>query len=252
MKIFYYDRTFEGLLTAIFDAYSRKIFPDRLLKNGEIAPLFAEISHTVISSNENALRVWRGLQRKLPKNICNMLIYVWMSELEGSDALLFRYICKTFDSDCPIAGNFGDSDVLEVRNIARKVAHEALYVKQFVRFGKTADGIFFAPVSPIYNALPLTVDHFTNRFADQQWIVYDMRRKYGFYYDLRRTTEITFSDSLPHDGKPDESLMATDEKLFQDLWKNYFKALTIMERINPRLHRQNMPVRFWKYLTEKQ
>ena len=45
--------------------------------------------------------------------------------------------------------------------------------------------------------------------------------------------------------------MAEDEQLFQQLWRTYFKTIAIKERINPKLHRQNLPVRFWKYLTEK-
>ena len=53
-------------------------------------------------------------------------------------------------------------------------------------------------------------------------------------------------------GMLDESLMDKDEKLFQQLWKTYFKAICIKERLNPRKHRQDMPVRYWKYLTEKQ
>ena len=36
------------------------------------------------------------------------------------------------------------------------------------------------------------------------------------------------------------------------LWKEYFNAINIKERNNPKLHRQNLPVRYWKYLTEKQ
>ena len=32
MVIFFYDKTFEGLLTAVFDAYNRKTFPQRLMK----------------------------------------------------------------------------------------------------------------------------------------------------------------------------------------------------------------------------
>ena len=31
MTVFVYDKTFEGLLTAVFDAYSRRSFPDLLL-----------------------------------------------------------------------------------------------------------------------------------------------------------------------------------------------------------------------------
>jgi len=252
MIIFRYDKTFEGLLTCVFDAYSRKAFPDRLLAENDIAPLFTQECHTVISSEEKSGRVWEGLRKKLPDKAGNMLLYVWLSELEGIDELLFRYICKTFGHKGAFAYNFGDTDVLEVEKIARKVAHEALYIKQFLRFQKAADDIFFAPVRPLYNALPLAIDHFTDRFADQQWVIYDLRRKYGYYYDLHTTREITFTDAdSTLREKLDESLMAEDEKLFQELWKGYFKALTIKERMNPRLQRQHMPVRFWRYLTEK-
>lgn len=253
MTLFFYDKTFDGLLSAVFDAYNLKLFPEKLLQEGDIAPIFTDTTHTVVTQEGHSKRVWQALQRKLQKNVCNMLMHVWLSELDGSDELLFRYICKTFATTKKIEYNFGDADILEVEKIARKVSHEALYIKQFVRFQKAADNIFFAPIKPIYNALPLAIDHFTDRFADQQWVIYDLRRKYGFFYDLHITREITFTDG-DHllNGKLDESLMAEDEKLFQDLWKGYFKAMTIKERINPRLQRQHMPTRFWQHLTEKQ
>ena len=53
-------------------------------------------------------------------------------------------------------------------------------------------------------------------------------------------------------GKLDEKLLAEDEKLFQEMWRSYFKALTIKERKNPKLQRQHMPRRYWKYITELQ
>ncbi|MDR2145162.1 MAG: TIGR03915 family putative DNA repair protein [Tannerella sp.] len=252
MSVFFYDKTFEGLLCAVFDAYSLKIFPEKLLQSGEIAPMFTDKSHTVVSNSAHSKRVWSGLLKKTDNYVCNMLVYVWLSEINGTDELLFRYMCKIFGTSQKVAYNFGDADMLEVGKIARKVAHEALYIKQFVRFQKTADDIFFAPIRPIYNALPLTVNHFTDRFADQQWIVYDLRRKYGYFYDLHTTREITFADDNHLiSSKIDESIMAKDEKLFQEMWKGYFKAMAIKERINPRLHRKNMPARFWKELTEK-
>lgn len=46
-------------------------------------------------------------------------------------------------------------------------------------------------------------------------------------------------------------MLAENEVLYQRLWKRYFKAITIRERINPKLHRQHLPRRYWKYLTEK-
>lgn len=253
MLAYYYDKTFDGLLTAVFDAYSRKTFPDKLVGEGGIEPLFTDERYTVITQQDRANRVWVALQKIQSALACNMLTYVWLSEVEGYDDLLFRYICKTFNSKQSIETNFGDPDVLVVHQLAKKVNGEKHSLKQFVRFQKAADEIYFAPVAPRYNSLPLAVNHFADRFSDQRWVIYDVRRHYGFYYDLKNVAEITLDDdSQLLGGKLDEKLMAEDEKLFQELWKGYFKAMTIKERINLKLHRQHMPKRFWKFLTEKQ
>lgn len=254
MIVFYYDKTFEGLLTAVFDAYSRKSFPSQLLAIGEVAPLFVEEEHTVVTDVESAKRVWHGLERRLSHAACSMLTNAWLSEEKEIDLVLFQYIRKCFDST--IAGfemNFGDEDVLHLLKVAKRVGHEAHYLVMFIRFQKANDELFFAPVSPKCNALPLVIDHFTDRFSDQKWLIYDVKRHYGFYYNLSEVKEVTLEDD-EHllTGELDEALMADDEKLFQNLWKGYFGAMTIKERINPHLQRQHMPKRFWKFLTEKQ
>jgi probable DNA metabolism protein len=253
MIIFHYDKTFEGLLTAVFDAYNRKTFPDKLLEEDELEPLFVDESYTVLTQTDKANRVWKALEKKLQRTTRNMITHVWLSELPASDELIFRYIRKTFDSKQSIELNFADDDVLQMRNVAQKVDREKHRMIEYVRFQKAADDIFFAPVSPDHNCLPLTMEHFKDRFADQKWIIYDIKRNYGFYYDLKTVTEMTLdSTNLFPEGKLDEELMAKDEKLFQELWKGYFKSMTIKERINLKLQRQHLPKRYWKYLTEKQ
>ena len=136
----------------------------------------------------------------------------------------------------------------------QKGKRERTRVLQFMRFQKTVEGIYFGIMEPLYNVYPLTIDHFRDRFADQRWLIYDGKRKYGYYYDGKEVNEITFTD--PHQqhlltGKLEDSLLDKDEKLFQQLWKSYFKAICIKERLNPVKHRKDMPVRYWKYLTEK-
>ena len=253
MTIFFYDKSLEGLLSAIFDAYKNKLFPDKLLGFNEIPPIFIDHSHTVVTEEIHSSRVWGALERKLSQTAFHMITLAWLSEEPGSDEMLFRYIRKAIDAPKSIELNFADEDVRKMELLARRTLHDAQYIRQFLRFQKAADGIFFAAVSPQSNALPLAIDHFQDRFSDQKWVIYDMERDYGFYYDLESIAEITLdqSDRFPG-GKLDRAIMAEDEKLFQDLWRGYYKAIAIKERINPRLHRHNMPKRFWKYLTEKQ
>lgn len=251
MQVFRYDKTFEGLLTALFDAYEQRVFPDRLIGEKEAAPLFAEVVHTVVADAGKAERVWKGVEEKLSRNVARMLMCVWLSETPGCDGLLFRYLRKAFDAPRSIATDFGDDDVLEAVKLARKVDKEKHYLVQFVRFQQAADGTYFAPVSPLYNALPLAVPHFRDRFSDQKWLIYDFKRRYGYYYDGQEVREVTFEDDALLRDKLEDRQMAEDEKCYQELWKGYFRAAAVRERLNPRLHRQHMPRRFWKYLTEK-
>lgn len=253
MIVFLYDKTLEGLLTAIFDAYYWKVFPDKLLPENEPKPLFAQQQQTVATDSKKSERVWTALEKKIGRNLCNMVLHVWLSEEEGCDELLFRYIRKVFDNPRSFTANFADPDVLEVSQLAKKVGREAEHIRQFVRFQKASDGTYFAAIALKYNALPLSVSHFKDRFADQKWLIYDTKRHYGFYYDLREAKEVTLQDDKHLlSGKLNDALMAEDEKFFQQLWKSYFSALTIKERLNLKLQRQHMPKRFWKYLTEKQ
>jgi probable DNA metabolism protein len=252
MLAFRYDKTFEGLLTSVFDAYSRKMFPDYLLSEYEPSSLFTQAEYTVVTATDKSARVWEALEKKLTKDVCSMLVHVWLSELPGSDELLFRYIRKAIDSPRNISTNFADNDIVEVDKIARKVSREGLHLIQFVRFQKTSDDLFFAPVSPVFNSLPLTMNYFTNRFADQKWLIYDIKRRYGFYYDLKIAEEVTLdNDEHLLSGKLNEELLSHDEQLFQQMWKSYFQSITIRERINLKLHRQHMPRRYWKFMPEK-
>lgn len=254
MIIFQYDATFEGLLTALFDAYFRRTFPDLLLTEKEPLPLFYDESHRVITDMTKAERVWKLLSRKLSRSALSCLTYCWLSETPEAPMLLFRYMRKVTDASRSIEQNFADPDVLGVYQLSKKVAVERMRVLQFMRFQKTADQTYFGIMDPIYNVYPLTIQHFQDRFADQAWIIYDARRRYGYYYNLKEVNEITFENSqadfLQH-GKLQDELLDKNEKLFQEGWKSYFHSVCIQSRLNPVKHKKDMPVRFWKYLTEK-
>lgn len=253
MIAFVYDKTFEGLLTAVFDAYARRQFPDVLLAEGEPLPLFHDEVVTIHTDSRKAERVWKGLEKRISRTSLSGLTVTWLSELPEVDLLLFRYIQKAIDSPKTFECNLGDPDVLETAKIWKKVSNERLRVIQFFRFQKAADGTYFAALAPLYNVLPLVVPYAQDRFADQRWLLYDLKREYGYYYDLKEVTEVRFEEKDSHllTGLLSEDIMDKDEVLFQEMWQAYFQSIAIKERLNPRLQRQHMPARFWPYMPEK-
>ena len=119
MLIFRYDKTFEGLLTAIFDAYSIKRFPDVLLAAEETSPLFYDEIITVVTDEERSNRVWKGLQKKLSASALTSLTTCWLSELPEIDLVLFRYIHKAIDAPRSIELNFGDPDAGTLQSLEK-------------------------------------------------------------------------------------------------------------------------------------
>lgn len=260
MLVYTIDRTLDGVLSAVFDAYSLHQRPDALVGKGEPLPMFCEEVHEVVTSDDRAQRVWAGLEKRISKEAMRLLTVSYLSESPELDTPLFHYIYKVFqqpEGARSIERNYSDPDVLTVTNTFRRVMHERLRMMQFVRFQKAKDGTYLGVVSPDQNVLPLVVNHFKDRFGDQPWLIFDAKRRYGFYYDQQEVTRITFQDeeALPfnlENGKLNDEVLSEDDKLFQELWRTYFKAICIRERMNPKKQLNDMPRRYWKYMTEKQ
>ncbi len=173
-------------------------------------------------------------------------------EQKGIENVIYRYIQYAFLSDGSIESDFSNSDVLEISQLSRRVWREKHRMEAFVRFQKTADDLYYAIIEPDYNVLPLIKEHFEKRYADQTWLIYDAKRKYGIFYDLEKATEveINFEKGL-NDGKGLQSIYDEKEEIYQLLWNQYFKSVNIAARKNTKLHIQHMPRRYWKYLPEK-
>ena len=270
MTVYTFDNTLDGLLTAVFDSFAFRQQQVTLLVKGDQLPLFANDPYVVVTDEEKATRVWKGLEKHLSRESLHIITVSWMSEERPLVQPLFNFICKVFSPtnktlqtggrvQVDLMHNASDPDVLAVRNTCRRVLHEQLRMKQFVRFQKAKDGTYLGVVSPDHNVLPLVIDHFRDRFRDQPWLLYDAKRHYGYYYTEGETTplRITFENEaeVPFDlsnGKLDEDVLSDNDRLFQDLWRTYFKAICIRERLNPRKQLNDMPRRYWKYMTEKQ
>ena len=64
MIVYQYDKSFDGLLTCIFEAYDRKMFPDILQAEGVPLPLFHEEVIRIITDERKSSRVWKGLEKR--------------------------------------------------------------------------------------------------------------------------------------------------------------------------------------------
>lgn len=250
--ILLYDGTFDGFLTCVFRVYEQKMDPVEIGKTSRAqASLFGN-TETILTQSKLADRVWKGITQKTSSNGSLRLYYAFLSEQPLVENLLLNYIQYLLKSDFRIDSDFGNPIVLKVTQIAKSVGREKHRMEAFVRFKLTKDGIYFANIEPDFDVLPLISKHFEQRYADQKWIIYDLKRHYGLYYDLEKVEIIQLT--LPEDfdvTKTSADYFAPEEMEFQTLWQDYFESTNIKSRKNMRLHIQHVPKRYWKYLSEK-
>jgi len=251
-RVLKYDGSFEGFLTCVFTAYEQKLQVVEIIPAGENQnQLFSE-TETIITEDLKAQRVLRALKTKVSIHGVRRIRFAFLSEKQGMELRLYKMIRYIFSMPEKAELDYSHPVVLDVSKTAKQVGREKHRMEAFVRFRLTKDNIYFAIIEPDFNVLPVITSHFKSRYADQKWLIYDVKRKYGVYYDLSKTEYISID--LPKDigvSGGNSEYFETGEINFQKLWKEYFDSTNIKSRVNMRLHVQHVPKRYWKYLSEK-
>lgn len=249
--IYIFDGSLEGLLTAVFEWFERKPGTVVVKPQSKYQPDAFMPSFEVLTDRVKADRVWQGLTKKLDRRWMRSVYCTYLSELDEMQQEIFDFCIYIFQHPAGAEKNFGNAHVLNITQTARKVEREKHRMEAFIRFQKTADGLFYCGIDPDFNVIPLLVNHFKNRYADQQWIIYDIKRHYGIFYNLQCVEEIQMDIDVNLLKKANQHMLDEKELLYADLWKDYFKSTNIVARKNTKLHTQHVPKRYWKYLTEK-
>ena len=246
-----YDGTFEGLLTAVFEIYDRRLTVVKVQKEGNAESAMFENVLQVITDEERASRVLKGLRQKLSANGVQRIYIAHLAGMENEEDNIIGYVRYAFDAKQNIEEDYGNRYVLRISEIVKMMRREKHRMEAFVRFQKLQDNTYYAAIEPEFNVLPLLIKHFKSRYADQKWMIYDITRNYGLYYDLHDTEFISIEFSSVKSSENVVAAFGEEEETYQYLWKNYFKSVNIVSRKNTKLHVRHIPKRYWKHLTEK-
>ena len=247
----HYDSTFDGFLSAVFEIYRQHLDVSSFVAErsyeteAEAATdLFAQPFH-VETSEEHANRLRRAIVNLSSKDVLSLLETCFRSESADIEMNILAYLRKLFAGLDPNYGrNPSSLEMIPLITIARSVRREMDNMLGMVRFNKAPDGMYIAEIEPKYDILEMIVGHFRCRYPNGTWAIVDVKRGFGVYYENRRTHFITVPDpgAISANAPPDQ---------WTQMWKSYYDTMAIQERINPRLLRRCLPVRYWKHLPER-
>ena len=243
MLIYQYSGGLDGFLSAVFRAYLEKALPD-LITDGEPVqpPLLTEI--VSISPDEaRALRVEKGIYARLGMDGLHQLSYAYASCDPEKNLKLFYWILSVFKYGTDVRKRYQDPYVMNCCDMTARVTLEINHALGFLRFAQSKEGLYCAEFAPDNNILPFLMPHFTRRFNDQPFLIRDCKRNLYGLYNCNEWKVIPSDHALP-------LTLSEPEKVFQSLWKEYFRAVSIASRENKKLQDSYLPRRYRAFLTE--
>ena len=240
MKIFITDGTVESFFTAVFDAYTDK---NCIITSNSKIQLALDCEITQVNCDmQKVERVRNGLFRYDKRAEEEILLVLRSCDIH-KEQIAFEYIKKLMQYKSPIRKRLSLTEVISFNDTLSKVTGETHKIKGFLRFMECVGGILYAPYSPDNNITDLLMYHFTERLKSERFIIHDINRKIAGIYNGRNWT-LAYADKA-------EIILSENEKAFENLWKKYYKAVNIEERPHEKQMKGYMPVRYWKFLPEK-
>ena len=128
------------------------------------------------------------------------------------------------------------------------VSKKKSQIEAFMKFKVSTDGVHFIVVEPEFDILPLVSKHFRSNFSDRQWVIYDIKRNYGLYFDLHTIQLMSFdSKDIKANAGAFNNLIPTRTISVIELWNTYFTNNSIKSLISNKLHTHQLPKRQRKY-----
>lgn len=244
-KVYIYDGSYQGLLTALYTAFKLREIPVKILtKNNFRKDLFYQDQK--IETNLEKAEFFSGqIKENISAQALNNVFQAYLSEAEKLELYLFRYLFKGFKVGAEIDEYLTKNYVRKVQDLAHKVRHESHRLKGLIRFKEAADCRYYAAIEPDYKVLVLLAPHFEKRFSTIDWIIHDKKREKAVIFSAAEAKWLLID--LKKDFSPD---ISAKESKVQNLWRSFFAAVTIENRKNLKAQQQFMPKKYWKYLVE--
>lgn len=257
MYIFICEDSLDGILTGIYDAWTYKI-QHKEIAHDDIRLASCEPENYELFSNylrvepsaEKAEKVSRTLFGKLGSEFYEAIVYAALSrepagkaDMDKADAIYKTVVLALRSSaEEKVLLYLGEPCIFRVFTLSRATHNEAHHLTGFLRFSELKNGVLFSTIHPQNHVLPILAEHFTDRFPQEDFMIYDETRQLAAVHRAGKNFMLVDASDLNQEIIHNYS---EEEQQFRDLWLTFFDSIAIKARINPKLQAQNIPKRFW-------
>lgn len=238
--VYLFDGTENGFFSACLVAF-KDVFALVTSKQIQL-PLGQE--PVFISTNEQKAEKAKMRLLQFDKGILEELSLLLRHEDSDCEQTAFLYLRAVAKAKRPVRSQLQNPDIFHAIEYLKKIRYEIHRFHGFIRFTETASGALYAPFSPDHDICDLLLPHFKARLPKYPFVLHDIKRQKAAVYD----GEHCFCAPL----EKADILLSANEENWQLLWKEYYQAVNIPSRERLRQMRGYMPVRYWKFMPEKE
>lgn len=240
-----FDGSFDGLLTVVYNRFYENIKPDFIYSDNLVQQrLGAEIKNIQTDYKKSAI-VYDAIIKKISGEAMHHAYQAYLRDDPEIFTMIYQYILFGFKVHSEVDKYLQRDFVLSVHDASKKVGREANFLREFIRFKETKDGVLYGEIGPDNNCLPIVAHHFTDRFLGLKWIICDKKRNIAAVFD---GDSFVLTDMA---GFKPENFTEKEEE-YVALWKMFHKTIANESRVNLKLQTQVLPKKYRKYMTEFQ
>ncbi|MFV0352483.1 MAG: TIGR03915 family putative DNA repair protein [Oscillospiraceae bacterium] len=241
--VYVYDGSFAGFLCCVHESVYSRCIPSAIFCETDMQPtLYTTLE--IQTDPQKADRVQASFRKKISARAEEIVETVFLSCLAEKELCLLRFLLLGYQLGAKVPDMIGHPDVAPVLAAERHLLGENHLLLGFVRFSDFG-GVLASTITPKNFVLPFMTKHFTTRFSEEDFIIYDKTHKAALVYQDHMHKIIPLEElQLPEPSEKEEA--------YRSLWKQFYKTIAIEARYNPKCRMTHMPKRYWANMTEMQ
>lgn len=242
-EVYRYDGSYQGFLCCVAACCNEKRLPQGIqLLDEPQGTLFGV--KAIATDPKLAARVEHSITQRMSPAVRDMVRNGFLTCMEEKELRLIRFILQGYKYGAKVAQMSLNDDVYALNKALLYLKNEAHYHVEFIRFADCG-GFLAAMITPNNRVLPLIVSHFCERFNTENFMIFDKNHGMGYVYQTGAGNRGFFTADSVELPEPSE-----EEARYQELWRLFYDTIAVEGRINPKLRRGHMPMRYWPNMTE--
>jgi len=245
------EDSIEGIFSAVYAAWELKYGHENTVirvtgRGSQNMELFTQYIHLAPDADK-ASKVIHTIRRTCSDAVYEALFQAACADASDKADAIYRYIQVALRMGARVFNHYADPAVVRVMELSRAVGNATHHYLGFLRFIEIPGGILLARYKPKPRITELIMPHFADRFPDERFVIWDtVRNVAGIHVPGRNYIMLTLSENQINilKGYTEDNMRA------EQMWKTFVESISIKERENEKLQKNNIPLHFRTYMPE--